>query len=341
MTKELTDALTDRIASAAELEDEARLKIEIRSVHDNDDLRELGHCLQDKPPWIPARFFYDARGSELFEEITELPEYYQTRTEETLLKQIAAEVVERSQATELLELGSGAATKTRTLLDAMQTSGRLRRYVPIDVDSVITKRIAKELLDEYPKLEIHAIITDLMEPLERLPQGHHRLVIFLGGTIGNLNDDACERFLSGLSAVMSPGDHFLLGVDLIKSKARLEAAYNDETGVTAAFNRNILRVVNSVAGSEFDPDAFEHVAIYNHELHRIEMWLKALQDQRVALPNLDFELELPAGEAILTEISTKYDRDLISKRLAHGGFEIEQWFTDAEELFGIALARRV
>jgi len=326
----------------AEESESPRFQIEVRSSASTRerDLEELGNCLRASPPWIPAKFFYDARGSELFEAITELPEYYQTRTEELLLLGVADQVAARSEATELLELGSGAARKTRTLLDAMSRSGLLQRYVPIDVDPVVTRRVAAELLAEYPALEIHAIITDILAPLVALPQGHHRLVIFLGGTIGNLNDDACERFLDGIGEVINTGDHFLLGVDRIKSKARLEAAYNDSAGITADFNLNILEVVNAFAHGDFDQNGFEHVSIYNEAKHRIEMWLRARSPQRVALADLDLELSFETGDSILTEISTKYDKGLIQAKLDHAGFELEDWHTDEESLFGLALARR-
>ena len=339
MTEKTTELEPTR---AVDPTSESRLEIEIRSSADTRerDLEQLRASLQEDPPWIPAKFFYDARGSELFEAITVLPEYYQTRTEELLLRRVAKDVVTRSGATELLELGSGAATKTRTLLEAMSRSGLLRRYVPIDVDPAVTKRVATELLAEYPTLEIHAIITDILAPLEALPAGHHRLVIFLGGTIGNLNDSACERFLDGLGEVMSPGDHFLLGVDRIKPKARLEAAYNDSAGVTAQFNLNILEVINRFANADFDRNAFEHIALYNEEKHRIEMWLQARRAVEVRLSDLDLTLSFAPGQAILTEISTKYDESLIRAKLDHAGFDLEDWHTDDDELFGLAFARR-
>ena len=302
------------------------------------DRAELRAALLRTPREIPSRFFYDDHGSRLFERIGELPEYYQTRTEHALLAAIADQVVGLSGADELVEIGSGSAVKTRTLLDAMRRAGRLRRYVPVDVAEGTIRRAADELAAEYPELSVHGIVSDFTADLGRLPASARRLVIFLGGTIGNLRPAEAHEFLRRRAREMAPGDHFLLGVDLVKPVERLAAAYNDSAGVTAAFNGNILRVVNRLAGGDFDPAAFRHRAFYDPATCWIEMRLVATHPQRVLLPGLDLELDLAAGEEILTEISAKYDRLRTEQLLAGAGLAPREWFTDPEGLFGLALA---
>jgi L-histidine N-alpha-methyltransferase len=307
------------------------------------DRDELRAALLRSPREIPSRYFYDERGSWLFERITRLPEYYQTRTEHALLRTIADRVAASSRASQLVEIGSGAATKTRVLLDAMARTGRLRLYVPVDVAESSVRRVAEELTAEYPELAVHGIVADFNDDLSPLPAvepGGRRLVIFLGGTIGNLKPEEARDFLSLRRREMSPGDHFLLGVDLVKDVARLEAAYNDAAGVTAEFNRNILLVANDVAAvGDFDPAAFSHRAFWDAEKRWIEMRLRSDRRQQVHLPALGLELDLAAGEEIHTEISAKYDRASAEELLAGAGFEPVEWFTDPERLFGLALAR--
>lgn len=304
------------------------------------DRAELQQALTETPRRIPSRFFYDDRGSELFERICELPEYYQTRTEGALLAAIADRVLATSRAEELVEIGSGAATKTRLLLDAMQRAGTLRLYVPLDVSEGTVRRVAEELTAEYPGLEVHGIVADFMTHLNRLPEGGRRLMIFLGGTIGNLRPREARDFLAQLHRATSPGDFFLLGVDQIKPVERLEAAYNDSAGITAEFNRNILNVVNRRFGGDFDPRAFRHRAFYDRDRDWIEMRLVAEKPQTVHLAGLGLEIEIEEGEEILTEISAKYDRQKAEALLDGAGFEPVEWFTDPEGLFGLALARR-
>jgi L-histidine N-alpha-methyltransferase len=333
------------------------------TVHNRDgqatrDRAELRAALLRSPREIPSRFFYDDLGSWLFERITELPEYYQTRTEHDLLLAIAGRVAAASQASQLVEIGSGAATKTRVLLDALKRAGGLRLYVPVDFAEGTVRRVAEELTAEYPDLAVHGIVADFGEDLSPLPSlngsgsahpdsrardaaGGGRLVIFLGGTIGNLLPREAQVFLARRHREMSPGDHFLLGVDLVKPVARVEAAYNDAAGITAEFNRNILRVANDVAGGgDFDPGAFTHHAFYDAGRRWIEMRLRSDRRQRVHLPGVGLELELAAGEEIRTEISAKYDRASAEALLAEAGFEPVDWFTDPDQLFGLALARR-
>ncbi|HTQ79493.1 MAG TPA: L-histidine N(alpha)-methyltransferase [Thermoanaerobaculia bacterium] len=321
---------------------ESRLLIEVRDRDRGDarDRADLAAALRRRPREIPSKLFYDERGSALFERITELPEYYQTRTERALLERVADRVVATSAARELVEIGSGAATKTRVLLDALRRAGRLQLYVPFDVAEETLRRSAEELLEEYPGLAVHGIVGDFTAQLGRIPEGDRRLVVFLGGTIGNLGPDAVRHFLADVESAMAPGDHFLLGVDLIKDIARLEAAYNDAAGVTAEFNLNILAAVNRLTGADFNPQAFRHHAPYNRDRHRIEMWLLSTQAQTVHLPALDLELTLAEGEGLLTEISTKFDRSRIETLLTGSGLTPVGWYTDPENLFGLSLSRK-
>jgi L-histidine N-alpha-methyltransferase len=331
-----------------------------RGRQENHDREEVRAALLRSPREIPSRFFYDDYGSLLFERICELPEYYQTRTEHALLSDVAGRLAAVTAASELVEIGSGAATKTRVLLDAMTRAGNLRLYVPIDFSAGTVRRVADELAGEYPELAVHGMVADFNLDLSPLPTladgcpgcdaGHQRLVIFLGGTIGNLTARQAHDFLVLRHHEMASGDHFLLGVDLVKPVARLEAAYNDAAGITAEFNRNILRVVNQLGGAGngpsaealhgFDPAAFRHHAFYDAERRWIEMRLRAVRRQHVVLPDLDLDLDIAAGEEIHTEISSKYDRASAESLLAAAGFEPVEWFTDPEQLFGLALARR-
>ena len=305
------------------------------------DLEELRQGLLAYPKRLPSKYFYDHRGSELFEQITKLPEYYPTRTERALLENVADQISRVTEAEELVELGAGAATKTRILLDAMQRQGSLRLYVPFDVSETEVHRVAKELAEEYPDLSVHGIVADFVHHLTSIPPGQPRLVILLGSTIGNYSPDQAVGLLRRLSEQMDSGDFFLLGADLIKQVETIERAYNDPAGITAQFNRNILRVVNSVSGGDFNPRAFSHRAIYNNELDRIEMYLVSSTPQKVHLPGLGIDIEIGQGEAVRTEISCKYDRTKIERMLRASEFELVDWFTDPDQLFALALARRV
>ncbi len=307
------------------------------------DLDELRASLAEPLPRISSRFFYDDYGSELFEQICELPEYYPTRTEQALLERIAPQVAAATRARTLVEIGSGAATKTRLLLDALEAQGTLRLYVPFDVAEGTTTRIADELRAEYPGLAVHGIVGDFLAELAPLPGGtsaggRPRLAIFLGGTIGNLEPAEAAIFLARLYSALAPGDAFLLGLDRVKPTARLEAAYNDSAGVTAASNLNILRAVNRIADGNFEPKGFRHRAFFDLDRSRIEMRLVAERPQRVHLPALKLTLDFATGDEILTEISTKYDRGRAEALLAAAGFSIVEWFTDPEDLFGLLLA---
>lgn len=319
-----------------------RIRIDVRlDPHRSDaDLQELRRGLTATPRRLPSKYFYDQTGSELFERITELPEYYPTRTERSLLTGYADEISYLTSAEELVELGAGAATKTRILLDAMQRQGNLRLYVPFDVSKTEVQRVARDLAGEYRELFVHGIVADFVHHLTSIPEGSPRLVILLGSTIGNFPPAEAVDLLTRLSNMMAKGDFFLLGADLIKDIGVIERAYNDSAGVTAAFNRNILRVVNGVVDGDFAPELYDHQARYDPRLDRIEMYLVASEAQRVRLPGLALDLEIRKGESLRTEISCKYDRPRVESMLRASGFELTRWFTDPERLFGLALAQK-
>ena len=301
---------------------------------------QITRGLNANPKTLPSKLFYDERGSTLFEQICELPEYYQTRTEHQLLIRCADEIVALSGAEELVELGSGAATKTRVLLDAMARVNQLRYYVPFDVDESIVRRVSEELVQEYPGLQVHGVVGDFLFHLEHIPEGGKRLVVILGGTIGNLPSLPAMEFLTAVNAEMTSGDYFLLGVQLITDRSRLEAAYNDKQGITAKFNKNIIRVLRNNFGIPSHPEAFDHVARYNEADHRIEMWLRSREEQTLDIPDLDVQVHFKKGEEVRTEISTKYDRPLAEDLLASSGFELVKWYTDPDNLIGLALAQK-
>ena len=322
--------------------DHNRITIDVHLTDTNlEDLdEEIRSGLLASPRQLPTKYFYDDHGSKLFEQICKLPEYYQTRTEHALLSAYADDIVNITEANELVELGSGASTKTRVLLDAMARTNDLRLYVPFDVSEGIVRRVAQELIVEYPGLCVHGVIGDFLTHMEHIPNGGKRLVAFLGGTIGNLQPEEADAFLASVYDEMNPGDYFLLGVQLITNVERLEAAYNDSSGLSAQFNKNILPVIQNLTGANFDPNTFDHVAIYNQSHHRIEMWLRSRCDQTITFPRLSWHLPLKAEEAILTEISTKYDRQLTERVLTTAGFALKEWYNDPHELSALALAYR-
>ena len=291
-------------------------------------------------PRIDSKYFYDDVGSELFEEITQLPEYYQTRTEEALLRNIADEVVRLTGVSELVELGSGAGRKIRLLLDAMRRQGQLERCVLLDINETFLRASAEELSDQYPEMEICGVVGDFLHDLESVGSGDNRLFIFLAGTIGNLYPRQLDTFLENIRANLGPEDHFLVGLDLVKDQSRLEAAYNDALGVTAEFNLNALRVLNRRFGTEFEVEAFEHAAFYDPENDWIEMRLRARRPTSVSLGDTR-ELRFETGDEIRTEISRKFTRESFVGALSGSGLELSGWFTDPEGLFGSALVRPV
>ena len=293
-------------------------------------------------PWLPCKYFYDDRGSALFEEITRLPEYYQTRTEEGILEAIATDVVAATRPVELCELGSGVGRKVRLLLDAGRALGTLERCVLLDISGGVLADSVRSLETDYPGLQVRGVLGDFQDDLAGLGPGGGRLALFLAGTIGNLHpDDEVPGFLRAVARQLEPGDAFLVGLDLVKDERRLHAAYNDSAGVTAEFNRNILRVVNAALDADFDPEAYDHVAFYDRERAWIEMRLRARDDQQVRVPGAGIELTLRRGDEIRTELSCKYTRGSFEARLEGTGLRLESWHTDAEGLFALALLRRM
>ncbi|HEY3734701.1 MAG TPA: L-histidine N(alpha)-methyltransferase [Streptosporangiaceae bacterium] len=297
------------------------------------------------PKSLPPKWFYDAQGSALFDKITELPAYYPTRAERAILHAAAGEIAAASQADTLVELGSGSSDKTRVLLDALRAGGTLRRYVPVDVSETALEAAARGLLADYPGLDVHAVVSDFGYHLglpgeDPDPRGtpERRMVAFLGSTIGNMVPAERAEFLARLRSDLRPGDTLLLGTDLVKDPAILVAAYDDPAGVTAAFNKNVLAVLNAELGADFDPDAFEHVARWDPAAEWIEMRLRSEIGQSVTLPGIGLSVTFAAGEEMLTEISAKFRRDGIEAELAAAGFAMRSWWTDPGRLFGLSLS---
>ncbi len=307
-----------------------------------DDGRDVIKGLNKQPKTLPCRYLYDDRGSELFEQITDLPEYYPTRTEQTILEKHALEIAELTGACELVELGSGSSRKTHLLLAAYsQLSDRLY-YCPVDVSAGILKTTALALLDRYPSLKLCGLAGTYEQALAQLPppELENRMLIFLGSTLGNLNDKECNRFLTQIQQALQPGEFFLLGVDLQKPIETIEAAYNDAEGVTAEFNLNILSHLNHRFNGNFDIDLFEHCAFYNRQQHRIEMHLRSVATQTVFLKALNYQFTINAGETIHTEISRKFHLPTLVDILATHAFKPLQVWTDPQDWFGLLLCQR-
>ena len=300
--------------------------------------RDVFDGLQKTPKSLPPKWFYDSVGSDLFDQITRLPEYYPTRAEAEILRSRAAEVASATGADTLVELGSGTSEKTRMLLDALRARGSLRKFVPFDVDAAILSAAGTAIQREYPNVEIAAVCGDFEEHLAEIPDGGRRLFVFLGSTIGNLTPGPRAEFLASLAAVLRPGDSLLLGTDLVKDTGRLVRAYDDAAGVTARFNRNVLAVVNRELEGDFDIDAFTHVARWNAAEERIEMWLRADAPQRVRIGALDMVVEFVAGEEMLTEVSCKFRAQAVAAELATAGLRPTRWWTDDAGDFGLSLA---
>jgi L-histidine N-alpha-methyltransferase len=294
--------------------------------------------LAARPRSIPPKYFYDEAGSRLFEAITQLPEYYLTRSETALLRRHALRLVGANRATDLVELGSGNSRKTRMLLAAMRSQGTLRRFVPIDISAPALRRMASGLARSFPTLEIHGIAGDFEKVLGRIPDGGRRLIAFLGSTIGNLDRRAAVALLRRVSRMLDPEDRFLLGTDLVKSPRRLEAAYNDASGVTARFNRNLLRVLNRRLGADFVPRRFEHVAFFNRNASRIEMHLRSREDQSVRIAKLGLSVRFRKGETLHTENSYKYTRPMVASMLEEAGLALSRWILAPDRLFAVSLS---
>lgn len=297
--------------------------------------------LASNPKTLPPKWFYDARGSDLFEQITRLPEYYPTRAEREILGDRAGEIAATSQAHTLVELGSGSSEKTRLLLDALRAAGTLRQFVPLDVSRTALQDAAVACAVDYPGLKVHGVVGDFTEHLALLPGEAPRVVAFLGGTIGNLLPADRAKFLSSLRDVLEPGEWLLLGTDLVKDPQTVRVAYDDSAGVTAEFNRNVLHVLNRELGADFDVQAFSHVALWDPENEWIEMRLRADKAMRVTIPALGMTVSFDEGEELHTEISAKFRREGITAELADAGFDLTRWWTDSANQFGLSLSRAI
>jgi L-histidine N-alpha-methyltransferase len=289
---------------------------------------------------LAPRYFYDGRGSELFEQITDLPEYYPTRCERQILELHAREICATAgDPATLIELGSGSAAKTRVLLGAMDDAGCLDAYAPVDISEQITRETAEAVASEYG-ITVHGLVCDFERDLERMPLGGPRVIALLGGTIGNFEPAQRASFLARVANLLGDEDHFLLGTDLVKDRQRLEAAYNDSAGVTAEFNKNVLAVLNERLGCDFDLDAFEHVAFWDEENLWMDIRLRSLARQVIHISALGMQVAFDRGEEMRTEISTKFAREGLAGIYAESGLEMAGWWTDPEGLFALSLARR-
>ncbi|HEY9810628.1 MAG TPA: L-histidine N(alpha)-methyltransferase [Halomicronema sp.] len=332
--------------TATSLED--RLELEwlinpVNSTEDNTGTDVVSGLLQT-PKSLPARYFYDDLGSQFFEQICQLPEYYLTRKETEILDSYSGDIATIIGPCELVELGSGSSTKTRILLDSYGKNGGSLRYLPIDVSAGILETSARELLMDYSWLKVRAFVSTYEVALAQLASyprmgNYKRMICFLGSTLGNLSPAECDGFFSQVAGALKQGDYFLLGVDLHKSKTILEPAYNDAQGVTAKFNLNMLQHLNWRFEGNFDLTKFEHYSLYNEDLHQIEMYLKSLVAQKVVLKTLDLNVEFAAGEMMLTEISRKFDLQEIKQELKGQGLMPVQSWTDAKGWFGLLLCR--
>jgi len=301
-------------------------------------LRDVADGLSKSPKQLSPKYFYDERGSELFEEITQLPEYYLTRAERQLLEQRITAIIRSVRPCSLVELGAGSATKTRIILDAMRTNGCAECYVPVDVSRDFLEATAVQLRSDYPDVEILPVVSDITEPFLLPPVASPTLVAFLGSTIGNFSRDQAVRMLTHIAREMSPGDKFLLGADLIKDPAVIDRAYNDSRGVTAAFNLNILERLNRELGADFPISEYQHRAFYSSDLHRVEMHLIAGRAHEVTIPEVGV-ISLRKGESIRTELSYKYDRAMLEDILTSSGLALETWMPADDGAFVLALAR--
>jgi L-histidine Nalpha-methyltransferase len=302
-------------------------------------VEDVRRGLGSQPRTLPPKWLYDDVGSELFDAITRLPEYYPTECERAILRDHADDIVAACDATTVVELGSGTSDKTRTLLDAFTATGRLRRFVPVDVSDATLRQAAAELSARYPSITVEALVGDFTLHLGHLPRGDRRLVAFLGGTIGNFYLEERAAFLGALADSLEPGDWFLLGTDLVKSSDRLIAAYDDSRGVTAAFVTNCLHVLNRELDADFDVEAFSYVPFWDPRMERMDLRLRADMPQRVRVPGAGIEFDLAHGEEIRVEISTKFRPERIRDELAAAGFSVERTWTDEGGDFAVTLAR--
>jgi L-histidine N-alpha-methyltransferase len=314
----------------------------MRDTFRDDIKRDVLRGLTSKQKSIPSKYFYDAYGSRLFEEICSLPEYYQTRTELWILKKFAAEIVRDLSKADIVELGSGSNLKIRTLLDAcFRTSQTDIRYVPVDVSGSALSKSSAELLDFYPGLKIVGIVADFTKNIQKIPRGRKRLFLFLGSTIGNFSREERIGLLKNAAGIMGPGDRFILGIDMIKPVDVLERAYNDGRGVTAEFNRNILNVLNRELNADLDPSHFDHVAFYSADRERVEMHLRANRGIAVEIAGVGMQVSMEKGETIRTEICGKFRRESAEAMAEEAGLITVRWFTDPQGCFSLAELTRM
>lgn len=316
-----------------------RLKIDVHPGPGSTLADDVRVGLLARPKRLPPKYFYDEAGSILFDRICDTEAYYPTRAEAALLEASAEELVGRFRPTHLVELGSGAARKTRSLLRAFEAHGVEATYVPFDVSESMLRSSAKELLDAFPWLRIHGVVGDYDLHLDRIPREGRRLFAFLGGTIGNFPAEKAEAFLREVASNMQGDDRLLLGTDLVKARETLERAYNDEEGITAAFNKNILQVLNRELDADFDLERFSHLAFFNEEASRVEMHLESSIAQEVRLPRLDLRIPFEAGETIHTEISRKFTRATVEELLSRAGLAMEAWYAPEDRAYGLSVSR--
>lgn len=300
--------------------------------------RDVREGLSASQSFIPCKYFYDAHGSKLFEEICRLPEYYPTRTELSILKRNAPQLMATSAHSDLVELGSGASLKIRTLLDAAGESNRAAlRYIPVDISEAAVLEASIDLLDRYPELQVLGMVADFTRQLDVLPKERALMFCFLGSTIGNMSEDEGTAFLRSVADNMRPGDSLLVGFDMVKSRVTLEAAYNDSKGVTAEFNKNVLRVLNNELNADFDPSHFDHLAFFNEVDSRIEMHLRANRDVRVRIDSIDMEAGFARGETIHTENSRKFTTTSVEEMVSQAGLSVQDWYSDSAAWFSLVL----
>jgi L-histidine N-alpha-methyltransferase len=302
----------------------------------DDLIADVRAGLTATPKSLPPRWFYDQRGSELFEAITRLPEYYLTRVEASILEWAAPDVISAVRPQALVELGAGSSEKTRSLIAAGRRHG-LTSFLPFDISEDFLQRTARQVAAEFPGLSVYAVVGAFADHQDRVPRHGRQLIAFLGSTIGNFDDAERRAFLDGVRRLLQPGDAFLLGLDLVKPEAQLVAAYDDPAGVTAEFNRNLLHVLNRELGADFDVAGFEHVAVFNRERSRIEMHLRARRRQHVRIPGAGLSVDFDPGELLLTEISIKFTREGIERDLDRSGMRVARWYADPAERFALCL----
>lgn len=331
--------------SSQKLTNNSRFSLEYfsNSAATKDDGRDVINGLKQTQKKLSPQYFYDAKGSQLFEQICQLPEYYPTKTEASILSKYATDIAEVTGKVELIELGSGSSTKTRILLDAYRELNNTLTYVPIDVSGSILKESANSLLADYPHLYVRGKVGTYQQCLARIKvtNTQPKMVLFLGSTIGNFNQQECDRFIDLVNVSLNSGDYFLLGIDLQKSPETLEAAYNDSQGVTAAFNLNMLHHLNWKFQGNFEPSLFQHRAIYNQQACQIEMYLIAQQAHTVTLDVLDLTVKFAEGETILTEISRKFNLEKMARYLESKQLKVAHTYTDAPKWFGVLLCQKI